>query len=216
MLHIYQGILLMLKLILLWHIISWLPIMKLLLPSDRQILILIFWFWSVKLFMLGSFNNSYRPLKIYLTDYLCNWNEVSLSVKNDSKGQRSEIFFSYQGTQYLAFLKQNTEMKMIPLSPCFWSFKRWEFTTLTATRGQTITDNHTETPRMEYLPTLKSPNQPSSKHRFSMGVGGVGNHMRKSSLRLSIKKDILKFIAKYSILLKGKSKLQYNASLYKH
>lgn len=66
-----------------------------LLPLDRQILILIFWFWLVKLFMLGSFNNSYRPLKIYLTDYLCDWNEVSLSVKNDSKGQRSEknIFF---------------------------------------------------------------------------------------------------------------------------
>ena len=121
-----------------------------LLPSDRQIL-LIFWFWSVKLFMLESFNNSsvqfscsvvsdslrsyesqyarppcpspapgvhsdsrpsnqwchpaisssvvpfssYRPLKIYLTGYLCDGNEVSLSVKNDSEGQRTEkkIFF---------------------------------------------------------------------------------------------------------------------------
>ena len=151
-----------------------------LLPSDRQILILIFWFWSVKLFTLESFNNSsvqfscsvvfdslrphesqharppcpspapgvhsdsrplsqwchpaisscvvpfssYRPLKIYLTDYLCDRNEVSLSVKNESKGQRSEkkkkfFFLSYQGTQYLVFLKQNTEMKMITLPSCF-------------------------------------------------------------------------------------------------
>lgn len=66
-----------------------------LLPSDRQILILIFWFWLVKLFMLGSFNNSYRPLKIYLTDYLCDWNESPSQLKmiQKVKGQKKTFFF---------------------------------------------------------------------------------------------------------------------------
>lgn len=62
-------------------------------PSDRQVLILIFWFWPVSFSCWGVLITLTRLLKVYLTEYLRNWNEVSLSVKNDSKGQRSEMFF---------------------------------------------------------------------------------------------------------------------------